>query len=67
MPIEMTISWIPVEDGLPPSLKRVLFYAFNDVMTGYRNDEGDWFDEEGFLGNGIATHWAEIPKVPKCD
>ena len=65
-----TITWHPVADGLPDPASNVLL-ALSDGTSceGFLEDEpGDrnvWRDVTAEqLGDGVVTHWAEMPKGP---
>ncbi len=72
---ELTMSWISVDEKMPPPNEEVMFFAiaemFNkEIMIGHLTHLGHWTHCCMFYGTNIlsdkvvVTHWAELPEYP---
>jgi hypothetical protein len=67
--IKVELDFIPVEEQLPEGTKTVWgllrsFPSIHQVSRAITVGRGWWDKDTGsHLGEGVVTHWAEIPKI----
>lgn len=69
------MTWISVEDSLPPDYEEVLYFVATehkfDILVGHRK-EGVWYNCYLFYSStpineayGKVTHWMRLPDYPE--
>ena len=59
------VEWISVNDKIPEEETKVLVCRnYEDIEVGYVYGD-DWFTWENNEIINFATHWAELPELPK--
>jgi len=63
--------WVSVGVALPPEWNIVL--AWQPSLTGWQvktlrcEKNGDWFDNDDHLIEGVVTHWMPLPHLPNTE
>jgi len=64
LPINGVMHWVACDKRLPDHEEIVLVYTYTGIDIFQFLDDQFYHYENGYVQNGVVTHWMPLPKPP---